>query len=131
MTQVAPIETEIFPAATVAALEANKPKMVRVKLLRNYRPQEALDPTDPKKQRRLDPVFEIVGHTKPAVYVRNKLGKDEEISPAVFIEGEPAPAPKAGVGYMDKIWAGTIVRLSVDEAKYVRANGIGEIDIDD
>jgi hypothetical protein len=107
------------------------PKMVRVKLLRNYRPMEALDPTDPKKQRRLDPVFEIVGYWKPAVVVRNILGKEETIAPETFVEGEPAPSPKAGVGYTDKLWAGTIVRFTSDEAKYIKANGIGEIEIDD
>jgi hypothetical protein len=107
------------------------PKMARVKLLRNYRPMEALDPTDPAKKRRLPPVFEIVGHTKPAIIVRNKLGKDEELEPAKFIEGEPAPSSKAGVGYADKLWAGTVVRVTTDEAKYMRAHAIGEIEIDD
>ena len=139
MTQVAPIVTP--PAAPPAPpdfhLDTNGPKappplkMVRVKLLRNYRPQEQLDPTDPKKQRRLDPVFEIVGHWKPAVVVRNKLGKEETLSPEVFIEDEPAPSPKSGVGYADKLWAGTIARFATEEAKYIRANGIGEIEIDD
>lgn len=129
----------VVPAAVIAAppteqaqaIEAPKPKMVRVKLLRNYRPQEQIDPADPKKQRRLDPVFEIVGHWKPAVIVRNKLGKDEVITPETFVEGEPAPSQKAGVGYVNKLWAGTIARFASDEAKYIRANGIGEIEIDD
>jgi hypothetical protein len=123
----------VIPDAILAEppVAAPKPKMVRVKLLRNYRPQEQIDPTDPKKLRRLDPVFEIVGHWKPAVIVRNKLGKEETLSPEVFVEDEPAPSPKAGVGYVDKIWAGTIVRFTADEARYIRANGIGEIEIDD
>lgn len=129
MTQVAPIEATPMPPPVIE--DVPKPKMVRVKLLRHYRPAEALDPTDPKKQKRLPPVFEIVGHMKDAVFVKNKLGKDEEISPAEFIEGEPAPSPKAGVGFADKLWAGTVVRLTADEAKYVKANGIGEIEIDD
>jgi len=107
------------------------PKMVRAKLLRNYRPQEALDPTDPAKKRRLAPVFEIVGHLKPAVVVRNVLGKEEILEPEKFIDDEAAPSPKAGVGFADKIWAGTIVRFTAEEARYIRANGIGEIEIDD
>jgi hypothetical protein len=119
----------VVPEAVIAA--APKPKMVRVKLLRNYRPQEQIDPTDPKRLRRLDPVFEIVGHWKPAVIVRNKLGKEETLSPETFVEEEAAPSPKAGVGYVDKLWAGTIARFTTDEAKYIRANGIGEIEIDD
>lgn len=111
------------------------PKMVRVKLLRNYRPQERPNPAyvpSPKQDGRyLPPVFEIVGHWKPAVIVRNKLGKDEELEPAKFIDGEPAPSSKSGVGFADKLWAGTIMRVTSDEAKYMRANGIGEIEIDD
>ena len=103
--------------------------MVRVKLLRNYRPRELPDPAN--KGKYLPPVFEIVGHWKDAIVVRNKLGKDEELEPAKFIEGEPAPSSKAGVGYADKLWAGTIMRVASDEAKYIRANGIGEIEIDD
>lgn len=122
-------EDEAGPVAPVAA--PAKPKMVRVKLLRHYRPQEALDPTDPQKKRRLAPVFEIVGHTKPAVIVRNVMGKEETLEPEAFINDEAAPSPKAGVGIGDKLWAGTVVRFTADEARYMRANGIGEIEIDD
>ena len=134
MTQVAPIVTP--PAAPPAFhLDTNgadappPPKMVRVKLLRNYRPRELPDPAN--KGKYLPPVFEIVGYWKPAVIVRNKLGKDETITPETFVEGEPAPSSKSGVGYADKLWAGTIVRVTSDEAKYMRANNIGEIEIDD
>jgi hypothetical protein len=129
VTQVAPIAKPAeFHLDTSGANAPPPPKMVRVKLLRNYRPQEALAAD---KKSRLPPVFEIVGHWKPAVVVRNKLGKDEELEPAKFIDGEPAPSSKAGVGYADKLWAGTIVRVTSDEAKYMRANNIGEIEIDD
>jgi hypothetical protein len=111
------------------------PKMVRVKLLRNYRPMERPNPAyvpNPKQEGRyLPPVFEIVGHWKPAVIVRNKLGKDETLAPETFVEGEPAPSSKSGVGYADKLWAGTIVRVTSEEGKYLRANNIGEIEIDD
>ena len=120
---VAPI---VAPPVAPAA-----PKMVRVKLLRNYRPQEQLDPADPQKKRRLGPVFEIVGHTRPAVVVRNVLGKEEILEPEKFIDAEAAPSPKAGVGFADKLWAGTVVRFTAEEARYIRANGIGEIEIDD
>lgn len=130
MTQVALNEISIEPAATTAAIEANKPKMVPVKLLRNYRPQEALDPNDQAKKARLPPVYEVVGYWKPAIIVRNKLGKEEELEPAKFIEAEVAPPPQAGVGFDNKLWAGTVVRFTTEEAKYLRANGIGEIEID-
>lgn len=122
----------VIPAAVIAdpPIEA-KPKMVTVKLLRNYRPMERLDPSDARKKNRLPPEFEVVGYWKPAVIVRNKLGKEEILTPAEFIQGENAPPPQAGVGFADKLWAGTVVRFLTDEAKYIRANGIGEIEIDD
>jgi hypothetical protein len=128
VTEVAPIvtaptapilepgEIQITPTATLQALEANKPKMVRVKLLRNYRPMGEV---------------EIAGHWKPEIIVRNKLGKDEVISPAEFIEGENAPPPQAGVGFKDKLWAGTVIRLPVDEAKRAQKLAIAELEIDD
>jgi hypothetical protein len=129
----APIATP--PAPPAFHLDTNgptappPPKMVRVKLLRHYRPRELPDPSN--KGKYLPPVFEIVGHWKPAVIVRNKLGKDETLAPETFVEGEPAPSSKVGVGYADKLWAGTIVRVAAEEAKYMRANNIGEIEIDD
>jgi hypothetical protein len=125
--------TPAIPAAILAdpPTEAPKAKMVTVKLLRNYRPMERLDPSDPKKKSRLPPEFEVVGYWKPAVIVRNNLGKEETLTPAEFIQGENAPPPQAGVGFADKLWAGTVVRFLTDEAKYIRANGIGEIEIDD
>lgn len=119
------------PAVAAKIEAAAAVKMVRVKLLKNYRPMEALDPTDPQKKRRLPPVFEIVGHLQPAVVVRNVLGKEEVLAPEKFIDDEAAPSPKAGVGFIEKLWAGTIVRVTAEEARYMRANGIGEIEIDD
>ncbi len=137
MTQVAPIATPPAapPAPPAFHLDTNgpvappPPKMVRVKLLRHYRPRELPDPAN--KGKYLPPVFEIVGHMRPAVFVRNKLGKDEELEPAKFIEGEAAPSSKAGVGYADKLWAGTVIRLVTDEARYVKDKAIGEIELDD
>lgn len=109
MTDVAPIETT--PAAAPP-----KRRMVRVKLTRNYRPSGD---------------FETVGHHREAVFVKNVAGKEVEVEPAAFIEGEAAPPPQAGVGFETKIWAGTVIRLTTDEAKSVRANGIGEVEVDD
>ena len=109
-------EISIEPAATIAAIKANKPKMVPVKLLRNYRPSGE---------------FEIVGHHRPAVTVRNVAGKDVVITPAEFVKGEVAPPPQAGVGFANKLWAGTVIRIATDEAKTVKANGIGELDFED
>lgn len=119
MTQAAPeTVTEIMPPATIAAIEANKPKMVPVLLDRNYSPM-----TDQ---------YEIVGHWKPAVQVKNAAGKLVEIEPRTFVKDIPMPSPLAGVGSVSrKLWAGCVVRLPVDEAKRARKEGIGSIEIDD
>lgn len=103
------------PSAPEPPPPAAPVKLVTVKLLRNYRPAGAV---------------EIVGYHKPAVMIRNVAGKEVEVSPSVFVEGEVAPPPQAGVGFATKLWAGTVIRLPVDEAKRVKANGIGEIEID-
>ena len=90
-------------------------RKVTMRLLRNYRPDEG---------------FETVGHWVPAVIVRNKLGKEEELYPAKFVEGEVAPPPQAGVGFDNKIWANTLIRVSPDEAKRMKSTGVGEVEID-
>lgn len=73
-----------------------------VKLLKNFRPKGE---------------FEIVGYQKPAVRVKNAAGQMIEVEPAEFLTGVGAPAPYAGSGYEDKIWAETVVKLDIEEAK--------------
>lgn len=101
---------ELYPDVPAA-------KMVSILLSRHYRPMADYD---------------IVGHWKPAVEVKNAAGKMVEISPATFVEGEPMPPPIAGVGSASlKLWAGTVVRLPSDEAKRARRLEIGTVEIDD
>jgi hypothetical protein len=109
--------TEIYPAATIAAIEANKPKMVPVLLSRHYRPRGE---------------HEIAGHWTQQVEKKNVLtGKMEVVKPSEFIANEPAPPPMAGVGTSSpKLWAGTLVRLPAEEAKTVRREGIGTVEIE-
>lgn len=120
MTVVAPIATPpAAPPAEMPQLYASVPaaKMAVVKLDRHYRPSGA---------------YEIVGYDKPAVEAKNPAGKTIVLEPAAFVKDEPAPAPMAGVGSASlKLWAGTHVRLPVEEAKAVRKAGIGTIEIDD
>jgi hypothetical protein len=93
------------------------PKLVSILLSRHYRPMGA---------------YEVVGHWKPAVEVKNAAGKMVEISPATVVEGEPMPPPIAGVGSESlKLWAGTVVRLPSEEAKRARRLEIGTVEIDD
>ncbi len=88
-----------------------------VKLLRNYRPMGN---------------YEIVGWHKPAVEKKLPSGKVEEVEPSEFISGSMAPAPVAGaVGFANKIWANTVIRLPIDEAKTVVRQQIGALEFDD
>lgn len=90
-------------------------KMHAVRLLRNYRPA--------------GPV-EIVGWHKDAVRKKSAAGVMVEVSPAEFIRGEMKPAPYPGVGFPGKIWAGTVVKLTEDEARSVKKQRIGELEFD-
>lgn len=131
MTRVAPTETptEIFPAETVAAMQAAKPKLVAIKLERNYRPRGE---------------YEVVGWDRPEKAVKRPDGKTIIIEEAAFVTEKyddelspdhgkvrPAPPPLSGTGTGGKIWAGTTIRLPVEEAKAVRKLGIGSYEIDD
>ncbi len=70
--------------------------------------------------------YEIVGYLRAKVEVKNALGKMELIEPEKFIEGEMHPAPYPGTGYPGKIWAGTTIRLPIEEAKKVVAGKIAD-----
>lgn len=103
-------DTEAVPAKSAA-------KMATITLTRNYRPVGE---------------YEIVGHWLPKVEAKNAQGILVTIRAAEFLQGEPMPAPLSGVGtHSEKLWAGTAVRLPVDEARSVRRNNIGEAEIDD
>jgi hypothetical protein len=96
------------------AMPAGKLKAMELK--RHYRPQGA---------------FEIVGHTRPEVKKKNTAGVMEVVSPAKFIDGEMNPPPVPGVVHTHKIWAGTVIRVPVDEAKAMRVAGIAEASLED
>lgn len=70
--------------------------------------------------------YEVVGYLKPAVKKKNPVGDWVVSEPEQFIEGEMKPAPQPGVGFDGKVWAGTHVRLPIDEAKAVVAKKIAE-----
>ena len=106
-----------------------KPKMVSVRLLKHYRPAELPDPQN--KGKFLPPNFEVVGHWTDEVTRKMPDGKMRVITPSEFVSDEIKPAPQPGVGGVGKIWAGTIIRVTTDEAKAMRKSGTGEIEIDD
>lgn len=81
--------------------------------------------------------YEIVGYLKEAVRAKDSAGNWRVIEPEAFIEGEMKPHTSPGVGFgrMEmkdgsfvnaKIWAGTTIRLPVDEAKKAVAKKIAE-----
>jgi len=118
-----------FHLDTTSAVPPPLPKMVTVKLLKNYRPAELPDPNN--KGKFLPPMFEIVGYTRPAILKKNAAGMMETVQEEAFIRGELPPAPMVGTGFDTKLWAGAVIKLPADEAKAVRKAGIGEYEIDD
>lgn len=86
-------------------------KLFPVRLVKNYAPRDT---------------YEIVGYLKEAVKRKDAAGNWKTIEREEFIEGEMKPHSSPGVGYAGKIWAGTTIRLPVDEAKNVVAKKIAE-----
>jgi hypothetical protein len=131
VTQVAPIETTTpaFHLDTNGEVPPPTPAMLTVKLDRHYRPMEDPDPND--KTKRLPPVFEVVGYWKDEIKRKNPAGQEVVIQKREFIKGEAKPPVQAGTGSATKLLAGTVVKLRKSEAKYVRDNAIGTIEIDE
>lgn len=81
--------------------------------------------------------YEIVGYLKEAVKRKDAAGNWKIVEPEEFIKGEMKPHQSPGVGYgamqmkdgtmvNAKIWAGTQIKVPVDEAKYVVSKKIAE-----
>lgn len=81
--------------------------------------------------------YEIVGYLKEAVKRKDAAGVERIIEREEFIEGVMKPHNSPGVGFGEftdengrktnaKIWAGTTIKLPVDEAKAVVAKKIAE-----
>jgi len=118
------METIGHTPAVAAKIEAAKPKLVPVRLLRNYRPM-----TD---------VFEVVGYHKEAIIRKRPDGKMVTVEEGGFFKEHdeagviiPAPSAMVGTGFGDRLNAGTVVRLPRDEAKRARDLKIGELELDD
>jgi hypothetical protein len=112
-----------IPAMASETTTATEPaKLFPVILLKNYVPKGE---------------YKIVGYLKEAVKQKDAAGNWRIIEPETFIEGEVKPHQSPGVGYgamvmkdgstvNAKIWAGTQIRVPVEEAKYVVAKKIAE-----
>lgn len=86
-------------------------KMFPVKLLKNYRP--AGD-------------HEIVGYQRPEKTQKDTTGRVVVVQEAAFVEGEMAPPPYPGVGFDTKVWAETVLKLPIDEAKRLIGKHLAE-----
>lgn len=122
-----PIEMEAIghtPAVT-EKVEAAKPKLVPVKLLKNYRP--------------MTNEFEVVGYQKEPVIRKRSDGKMVTVEEGGFFTETDAetgriissPPAMSGTGFADRLNVGTVVRLPRDEAKRARDLKIGEYELDD
>ena len=91
-------------------------KLKAMELKRNYRPMGG---------------YEIVGHTMPEIKRKNAIGIMEVVQKQAFVAGDMAPPPVPGVTIGGKVWAGTVIRVPIDEAKTMRAAGIAEPSLED
>ena len=98
-------------STTVAAPAAEKPKLFPVVLSKNYCPIGE---------------YEIIGYLRPEIRQKDAAGVDRIIQTEQFIEGEMKPHVSPGVGFPEKIWAGTHVRLPLDEAKRLVSKKLAE-----
>ncbi len=86
-------------------------KMFPVLLTKNYAPRGD---------------YEIVGYLRPEVRRKDSAGNWRVESKEEFVRGEMKPHESPGVGYAKKIWAGTHIKLPVEEAKAILALKIAE-----
>lgn len=86
-------------------------KMFPVRLLKNYRPAGN---------------YELVGYHRPEIKQKDSAGKVTVVQEAAFIEGEMSPPPYPGVGFDTKVWAETVVRLPIEEAKRLVGKHLAE-----
>lgn len=61
--------------------------------------------------------YEVMGYDKPEVTRKDAAGRVIVVEPQEFIKGEMKPATYPGVGFEGKIWAGTYLKLPIEEAK--------------
>ena len=98
-------------ASETAAPVQPSENLFPVKLLKNYRPAGA---------------YEVVGYHRPEKVQKDTAGKVVVVQEAAFMEGEMAPPPLPGVGFDAKVWADTVLRLPIEEAKRLVSKHLAE-----
>lgn len=79
-----------------------KPDLFPVRLLKNYHPIGD---------------YEVVGYHQKEKAVKDAAGNRIIVQQSAFIEGQIAPAPFPGVGFETKVWADTVLKLPLQEAR--------------
>lgn len=90
------------PIMTTETAAQPSEKKFPVRLLKNYRPADQ---------------YEIVGYHRKEKVEKDSTGRTVVLQPAAFIEGEMSPPPFPGVGFDSKIWADTVIKLPIAEAR--------------
>lgn len=98
-------EVEMVPAG---GSTKSAPRMWPVKLLKHYVPKGE---------------HEIVGHHTARIMRKDAAGREQVVQEAAFVSGAPMPPPLPGTGFPGKIWAGTVIKLPLDEAKVLLEGG--------
>jgi len=93
-----------------------KPTMRSMELKRHYRPHLG---------------YELVGYNRPEIKRKGPDGKETTIQEAAFIPDVMAPSPMPGVDVQHKVWATTVIRVPVEEARIMRQNGIADATVED
>lgn len=117
-----PKEIPVMASTETAAPAQPSTKLFPVVLLKNYVPISE---------------YEIVGYLKDAVKRKDAAGTERIVEREVFVEGQMKPHQSPGVGFGEninddgrktnaKIWAGTTIKLPVDEAKNLVAKKLAE-----
>lgn len=83
-------------------------RMWPVKLLKNYVPMGE---------------YEIVGYHRPRVVKKDSAGRETVVQEAGFVEGEMMPPQFPGTGFLGKVWANTVIKIPLEEAKALLEGG--------
>ncbi len=70
--------------------------------------------------------YEIVGYLKPEIKTKNSAGQWLVVEREEFVRGVMKPHTSPGVGFAGKIWAGTQIKLPVEEDRGLIAKKIAE-----
>lgn len=93
----------------------NGEKLIKMTLDRHYKPVG---------------FYEVIGYNKEEVVKKRSDGTTIVTERAEFIPDIVKPYPISGVGFQNKIWAGTVLKVQENEAKQMRADRIATYEID-